>query len=472
MDPHERRAALLASAIALLGSAALLLPPEKPRRLAPGLGVAAVPAAGRAAAAPARGAADDPDAALAAAARDGEEEDLRDALLDPAARGSASAARARTAALAASAPNLAGGSRSWSLSSDPRTRQALAAGRSAAAGAPAAAAPPGSAAGRPVPASSSVRLSGPTAPRGAALGGSAGGAEPGAASDSGVRRAEERAGRTPPGAFGGGAGSAAHAGGGRGRASLFETSDPSSERAEQKTRRRRGRKARAERSSSNDPEAAGAKRFKPLLLRDELGAKPLRPPAATLEPPQGLLALPSRRPALDASGRPTPDAPVGLASVEGLDPSALTKDRQTGAHWDGGEWHDGAARGVEKDGAWLWAYRSGGSWWSLAGQPPQPLVNHDGVWWLKQQGVWFAVHQGEPWAWRGFADWGAQGLFHPGSGTQIVYSSDYSRAAVVTPGQGAEVFDAHTGALLERIPEEQMPAKRRPQAPEVLPTPQ
>jgi hypothetical protein len=42
---------------------------------------------------------------------------------------------------------------------------------------------------------------------------------------------------------------------------------------------------------------------------------------------------------------------------------------------------------------------------------------------------------------------------------------------VITPGEGAEVFDARTGALIGRIPEDRMPPTRRPQPPRALPVP-
>ncbi len=49
----------------------------------------------------------------------------------------------------------------------------------------------------------------------------------------------------------------------------------------------------------------------------------------------------------------------------------------------------------------------------------------------------------------------------------MIYSKDFARVAVITPGAGAEVFDAATGEELARIPEERLPAaaasrKRRP----------
>ena len=118
----------------------------------------------------------------------------------------------------------------------------------------------------------------------------------------------------------------------------------------------------------------------------------------------------------------------------------------------------------------LWLEKDGQRWWGLVDSTP--LVRHQRLWWLRQSGVWLVLHEGEAWAWRHFQDWNAaEGLFHPATGTEIVYSPDFSRAAVITPGEGAVVYDAFSGAEIGRIPEEAMPARRRPRAPKSLSLP-
>lgn len=129
-------------------------------------------------------------------------------------------------------------------------------------------------------------------------------------------------------------------------------------------------------------------------------------------------------------------------------------------------WHRGAERGLLEDGAWLSLRLDAGRWWAYAAGGAQ--LRHDGVWWMKERGVWLVVHQGRPWAWRSFQDWDAQGLFEPGSGTEMIYSQDFARVAVITPGRGAEVYDAATGERLAEIPQERLPARRRPRRPAVL----
>jgi len=47
----------------------------------------------------------------------------------------------------------------------------------------------------------------------------------------------------------------------------------------------------------------------------------------------------------------------------------------------------------------------------------------------------------------------------------MLYSADGRRAAVITPGDGAWLFDARTGAVLGRWTEAQMPARPKPHAP-------
>jgi hypothetical protein len=176
----------------------------------------------------------------------------------------------------------------------------------------------------------------------------------------------------------------------------------------------------------------------------------------------------SRRPSRDARGNPISPAQAGLDALDFADPATLEPGRRAGARWDGDEWRDGDVRGFVHDAAWLRLEHAGGRWWAFAGDQGQAALRHDGVWWIKERGVWFVVHDGQPWAWRSFQDWDAQGLFQPGSGTEMIYSKDFARVEVIAPGEGAEVFDAATGKSLMRIPEERMPPRRRPKGPPVL----
>ena len=177
------------------------------------------------------------------------------------------------------------------------------------------------------------------------------------------------------------------------------------------------------------------------------------------------------RPVRDPAGRTIAAAPPGLAALDHADPEALSRDRRSDAHWDGNEWTEGGVRGLVLDGAWLRLQHDGARWWAFAGGEGRAQLRFDGVWWEKEHGIWFVVHEGEAWAWRSFQDWDAEGLFHPGSETQMVYSRDYARVAMITPGEGAEVFDAKTGEKLAEIPETRMPARRRPRVPAELPLP-
>jgi hypothetical protein len=160
--------------------------------------------------------------------------------------------------------------------------------------------------------------------------------------------------------------------------------------------------------------------------------------------------------------------PAGLIALDRTDPAALSRDRRADAHWDGDQWHDGAVRGFVREGTWLRLERKNARWWAFAGDQGSAQVRHDHVWWTKERGIWFVVHNGQPWAWRPFQDWDAEGLFQPGTGTEMVYSKDFARVAVITPGEGAEVFDAATGEELARIPEDRMPPRRLPKRPPAL----
>lgn len=205
--------------------------------------------------------------------------------------------------------------------------------------------------------------------------------------------------------------------------------------------------------------------FRPLLLSKLLGSRPLTPPSAQLEPPSALAGLPERRPRFDASSIPVPGTPISLAALEQLDPAGLHRDHRARSHWDGREWHDGSAHGLIRNGTWAWLYHDGPRWWTLAGEPQRAALLHDRLWWTKQDGIWFVIHDGEPWVWRSFHDWNAQGLFQPASGTEMVYSRDFARVAIIAPGAGAEVFDAKSGELLARIPEGNLPPRQRAKPP-------
>ncbi len=208
------------------------------------------------------------------------------------------------------------------------------------------------------------------------------------------------------------------------------------------------------------------RRLKPLLLASLIGPRALRPPPAGLVPPPTPADWAERRPARAENGRELSGAAAGLAALDSTDPATLGRDRRKDAHWDADAWHDREVRGLVRDGGWLRLQEEDGRWWAFAGGGAQ--LRHDGVWWMKERGIWFVVHEGRPWAWRSFQDWDAQGLFEPSSGTEMVYSQDFARVAVITPGEGAAVFDAATGAELARVPEEGMPPRRRPKAPAEL----
>lgn len=209
------------------------------------------------------------------------------------------------------------------------------------------------------------------------------------------------------------------------------------------------------------PRAPSARRVRPLLLSKLLGRGALRPPPGSIVPPD-LSRLDARKP---------PAAPGPFASpadIEARDPRKLVPAcRKRGGHWDGALWHDGAARGAAAEGRWLWLWKAGARWWARGAAAEPPFLRHQNLWWSKQKGVWFALHEGELWSWRRFSRWDAEGLIRLTDGVEIVYSADFKMAAVITPGAGAVLYDAATGAELGSWLESEMP-RRRPRAPERL----
>lgn len=207
------------------------------------------------------------------------------------------------------------------------------------------------------------------------------------------------------------------------------------------------------------------RRVRPLLLSKMLGRGALRPPPAALVPPD-LSHLRERKPARLPDGSPVPARPYALDQVEAHDPRrAAAADRRRAPHWhEDRRWHDGPAQGVAADARWLWLWKEKARWWAAPEPEKPPLLRHGALWWGKQRGVWFALHEGELWSWRRFADWDAEGLIRLADGVELVYSADLGKVAVITPGAGAVLYDARTGAELGEWREDEMP-RRRPRAP-------
>ncbi|MFA5139968.1 MAG: hypothetical protein WC728_12115 [Elusimicrobiota bacterium] len=226
----------------------------------------------------------------------------------------------------------------------------------------------------------------------------------------------------------------------------------------------RERRAREKRKD----EEQAAQPFKPPLLKDWLGKGPIKPP-------EGRLAAPSFSPLKAKFPKSLPDGrsydpktppPAHIEKLAAPDEHPdyqrwLDKDerrrRKDEPHWhiDASNtpfYHMGKTWGRSDQGRWVWMIQSDRKWWTV-GDGSQRMVRHADHWWWKTADGWFMLHQGQPWAWRHFAEWRRDGLLHPGTETRIVYSADGHRVAVITPGAGAMVFDAATGALLDRFRE-------------------
>ncbi|MDX6770397.1 MAG: hypothetical protein SF051_12755, partial [Elusimicrobiota bacterium] len=223
----------------------------------------------------------------------------------------------------------------------------------------------------------------------------------------------------------------------------------------------------AARERSRRERPGRAPRFRPLRLDRLLGPLAIRPPDAAVAGPT-LAELSPRQPLAKPDGRPARWTEAPLRWLESVDPdgAAAPSDRRRDGHWHADEdppvYHAGPGRGLAREDAWLWLSRLERRWWALPDAGRAPWLRHRGRWWTRERGVWFVLHEGEAWAWRRFARWEAEGLIHPGTGTAIVYSADFARAAVVTPGRGAVLFDAVSGAEIARWSEAELPPRWRP----------
>ncbi|MBI4678044.1 MAG: hypothetical protein HY748_10725 [Elusimicrobia bacterium] len=216
--------------------------------------------------------------------------------------------------------------------------------------------------------------------------------------------------------------------------------------------------------------------FRPILLSKLLGKNAIRPPKGRIDAPD-LRYLGERLPRTLPDGAPLAVQDPGPEEVEAgrpPDPKALSAGAPCPkkAHWhrEGSVLHHHAdeAWGRWQEGHWSWHARKGGRWWVSAGPQIPTLLWHGKHWWWKASGLWFLLHQGEPWGYRQLTDLGLDALVHPSSGTTMVYSKDGTRVALITPGQGAVLFDAVSGAVLGRWTEDEMPKPRRPKAPTSL----
>lgn len=203
-----------------------------------------------------------------------------------------------------------------------------------------------------------------------------------------------------------------------------------------------------------------------------LGGGALRPPKISKIP--DLSSLHDLTPTTLGDGRPIDPVGPKLSEIDKLaapDPEVVAghRSRSKKPHWHvhGRDHylHRAAAWGRWHDKRWSWYLKKGKRWWISAGPKKPPLLLHRGHWWWKQGKMWFILHDGEPWGFRYFSRWKREGFIHPGTGTQIVYSADGRRVAVITPGKGAALFDAYTGRLIRRFSESEMPKKPRPKPP-------
>ncbi|MBI5629545.1 MAG: hypothetical protein HY921_01535 [Elusimicrobia bacterium] len=214
--------------------------------------------------------------------------------------------------------------------------------------------------------------------------------------------------------------------------------------------------------------AAGAyerlRRLKPPSFSRSLGAKPLRPPEASLAPPSGNpWAGPLPRHLEDG----TPIFPYGLSldEAEAVEPPQLKKlgAHHGKVHWhrnDSGHYlHHGDLWGSWSRGHWSWLERQDSRWWLWANASAGALAWQQGHWWLREGERWFLLHQGTPWGYQALINRWGQGGYERPDGSQLLYSADGRRVAVIVSGEGAALYDALSGEALGYWPDSELPAR-------------
>lgn len=221
-----------------------------------------------------------------------------------------------------------------------------------------------------------------------------------------------------------------------------------------------------------EPAEKAAKPPKPPTLSDWLGRGTLKAPGRRLKPPT-FTPLKDLFPARLPDGRPYERATPPPEAVESLVPpderplyedwldADERKKRGSKPHWhqDGADWlfHAGKAWGAPREGRWSWLLEYDRRFWTVA-DGAQRLARHGEAWWWRTEDGWFLLKGGQAWAYRHFPEWEGHGFIHPTKGTQVVYSADGARLAVLTPGRDTVVFDAATGEVLARFPAAEKPA--------------
>ncbi|HAM35985.1 MAG TPA: hypothetical protein DEB40_11015 [Elusimicrobia bacterium] len=221
------------------------------------------------------------------------------------------------------------------------------------------------------------------------------------------------------------------------------------------------------RQSRRERKPPAAPRFRPVLLSQLLGKNAIRPPKARVPVPD-LSGLRERVPGQGPDHEPLKWFPAPAEAVEAarLPGAGELSCRASGGHWHSpGLFHHREAWGLWDEQGWLWLARSGQRWWAWTDKDQPCWLWFNGHWWWSSRDVWFLLHQGQAWGYRLFGERQSEGLIHPATGTEMVYSEDGRRVAVITPGDGAWLFDARTGAVLGRWTEDQMPRKPKPRAP-------
>jgi hypothetical protein len=176
-------------------------------------------------------------------------------------------------------------------------------------------------------------------------------------------------------------------------------------------------------------------------------------------------------------GRAWEPAPGLAKDVEAWRPPErfLTDCREPKGHWHQNPgsalYHHGKAWGMTEPGRLGWLARQGGRWWAWTAPLEPTWLSYQGRWWWNSEKVWFLLHEAEAWGYRLFLNGRAEGLIHPATGTSMIYSEDGRRVAVVTPGDGAVLFDAVTGQELGRWSQEQINPRMKPSVPSALTLP-
>jgi hypothetical protein len=143
----------------------------------------------------------------------------------------------------------------------------------------------------------------------------------------------------------------------------------------------------------------------------------------------------------------------------------------------------GSVCGEWSGSSWFWMQNQNDHWYmqtysasaaggSVGSDSPVLRWHQQHWWWQADDGLWYVAHDGDSWAYRYISRWKQAGLVDSKTGAEMFYTTN-GDVTVFTPGKGGTVYDATSGKVVQKVPDDQAgkPAPPLPPAVPFLPAP-